>query len=115
MTMDQEIEAIFDVPAIETWRTIEPLKYSFRLKNIPTNITVSLSIPRGGRRGFNFRLSHAIHTPTQMGPYHPGIPWGDDLPSAVHQAVMAITSYYDDAVKEGHAPTAEWLVFNRFG
>lgn len=116
MTTNQEIEAMFNgLAAVEKWREQGPLKYWFRLKGIPIDIALALSIKGKGLTSFHFRLSHVIHTPTQIGPYYPGITWDDNLAYAVHRAVTAITAYYDDAVRKGHTPMAEWLVFNRFG
>ena len=85
--------------------------YSFWLRGIPTEIRVTLSV-NGVRGGFNFYTSHAIKTPSQIGPYRPGNAWGDDIPYALHRAVASITDYYDEAIKAGLAPDPEWLVPN---
>lgn len=85
--------------------------YSFWLKGLPTEIEVVLSI-NGERGGFNFQTSHVIHTPKQAGPYHPSRPWGDDAAYALHQAVTSITQYYEEAIKAGLKPNAEWLIAN---
>ena len=84
--------------------------YSFWLKGIPIEVSVVLSI-NPVRGGYNFNLSHFIKTPSQAGPYRPGRPWGDDEAYALHLAVTAITQYYNQAVKEGHSPSEEWLRF----
>jgi hypothetical protein len=60
--------------------------------------------------GTHFRVSHAIHTPVQAGPYRTSRPWGDDPPYALSQAVSGLTMYYRQAIKEGHQPTDGWLV-----
>lgn len=83
--------------------------YSFWLKGIQTEIRVVISV-NPARGGFNFRLSHYIHTPTQLDPYHPSRPWGDSQAYALHQAVAAITEYYREAVEKGHQPSDEWLI-----
>ena len=57
-----------------------------------------------------FFVSHAIHTPLQMGPYRTSLPFGDDPPYALHQAVTGLTMYYRQAVDAGHQPSEEWLV-----
>jgi hypothetical protein len=83
--------------------------YSFWLKGIPTEITVSLTA-NPARGGFNFRLSHHIHTPCQGGPYQPGRPWGDDEGYTLRRAVTAITEYYSEASRAGWQPSPTWLV-----
>ncbi|MBS2781221.1 hypothetical protein [Aeromonas salmonicida] len=107
------IEAALEDEAIEcTEKTDEG--YSFWLKGIPTEIRVVLST-NPTRGGYNFHLSHFIHTPKQIGPYRPSRPWGDDEAYALHLAVTSITQYYRDAVKVGVAPNADWLVENEPG
>lgn len=85
--------------------------YSFWLKGIPVEIQVVLSV-NPERGGFNFHLSHSIHTPKQIGPYHPSRPWGDDQAYALHLAVTAVTQYYKEAISAGIAPSAKWLIPN---
>lgn len=104
------IETALEDDAIE--RTVETNSgYSFWLKGIPTEIRVVLSVnPVHG--GFNFHLSHHIHTPKQLGPYCPSRPWGDDQAYALRLAVTAITQYYREAVSSGIKPRADWLIPN---
>lgn len=83
--------------------------YSIWLEGIPIEISISLSV-NPAKGGFNFHLSHHIHTPSQIGPYNPSRPWGDDEAYALHLAVTAITRYYNQAIKEGHKPSDSWLV-----
>jgi hypothetical protein len=59
-----------------------------------------------------FNLSHAIHTPTQAGPYQTSAPFGDYWAHALHLAVDGLTSYYRQAVGAGHLPHEGWLVKN---
>lgn len=107
------IDAALQDEAIErTEKTDEG--YSFWLKGIPIEIRVVLSI-NPARGGYNFHLSHFIHTPKQIGPYLPSRPWGDDEAYALRLAVTAITQYYSDAVKAGIAPCSEWLIANESG
>lgn len=88
--------------------------YSFWLIGIPTEIQVVLSI-NPARGGYNFHLSHFIHTPKQIGPYRPSRPWGDDEAYALRLAITAITQHYKDAVNAGLAPSKSWLVKNESG
>ena len=88
--------------------------YSFWLKGIPTEISILLSI-NPDRGGYNFHLSHFIHTPRQIGEYRPSRPWGDDEAYALRLAVTAITQYYRDAVNAGMTPSSGWLIENKHG
>lgn len=85
--------------------------YSFWLKGIPQEIRVVLTV-NAVEGGFNFRTSHAIHTPDQLGPYKPSHPWGDDEAYALHRAITSITGHYAIAVRGGLAPDPAWLVPN---
>ena len=55
-------------------------------------------------------VTHAIHTPTQLGPYRPGRPYWDDPEEALSQTISSFTDYYDQAVSAGHEPKESWLV-----
>lgn len=102
-------EALVDEAIERTEKTNEG--YSFWLKNIPTEISIVLSVnPVAG--GFNFQLSHSIHTPIQIMAYHPSRPWGDDEAYALHLAVCTITDYYKQAINKGHIPSETWLIAN---
>lgn len=105
------IDAALEDEAIEkTKKTNEG--YSFWLKGIPTEIRVVLSInPVFG--GYNFQLSHFIHTPKQIGPYRPSRPCGDDDAYALHMAITTITQHYREAVNAGLSPNSAWLIPNQ--
>ena len=57
-----------------------------------------------------FRLSHVIKTPMLAGPYRTSLPFGDDPGYALHKAIAGLTSYYRQAIEEGHDPCEDWLV-----
>ncbi len=57
-----------------------------------------------------FRVSHAIHTPSQAGPYRTSTPHGGYPAYALHKAVSGLPLYYKNAVKDGHVPSESWLV-----
>ena len=83
--------------------------YEFRLGDLETVVTIQVTrLPASDEAVYH--RSHAIHTPTQAGPYHQSRPYWDDVPYALHQAVSSITQYYRDAVKAGHRPQESWLV-----
>lgn len=105
-------EDAFRRDAIQQWRKITPTTFAFQLKGIPTNIRIALTPSRGSRGGFDFRLSHIIHTPAQIGPYRPSNPWGDDLLYALNRAITSVTMYYDTAIERGFSPSPDWLVPN---
>lgn len=87
--------------------------YSFWLKGVPTEIRIVLLV-NPLRGGFNFHVSHSIHTPKQLGPYHPSTAWGDYEAYALHQAVTSITQHYSEAVAGGLEPSPDWLIENPF-
>lgn len=104
------IETALDDEAIERTEKTDR-GYSFWLKKVSTEIQVVLSI-NPLRGGYNFYISHFIHTPKQIGPYHPSRPWGDDAAYALHLAVTTITQYYREAIKFSEAPSSECLIVN---
>ena len=64
------------------------------------------------RNDTEFRLSHAIKTPLQFGPYRTSCPIGGDPAYALNLAVMGLINYYREAVDDGHTPSEDWLVEN---
>ena len=60
-----------------------------------------------------FYRSHAIKTPTQLGPYLPSRTFEDTPEAALCTAVSSITDYFRRAVDAGHVPAEEWLVPTR--
>jgi hypothetical protein len=61
-----------------------------------------------------YELSHAIHTPTQIGPYHQSRLFWDYPAYALHEAITSITMHYNIATKNGYASEEGWLVANEF-
>ena len=112
--MFEEIESTLRIDkSLSHWETCVD-GWTFKLKDIETEILIRLYInPVHG--GYNFSLSHFIHTPTQATPYVPSRPWGDNLDYAFQQGLLAITSYYREAVEQGYSPSTAWLKPNKFG
>ncbi|WP_025591059.1 hypothetical protein [Agrobacterium tumefaciens] len=97
----------FEDEAIEVVEFL-PMSVGFRLRGIPTVITIRLEpIADGYTR---FHRSHAIHTPSQIGPYRPSRDFDDEAAYAMNRAIKSIVDYYLEAVRAGHTPRAEWLV-----
>lgn len=84
-------------------------EYRFCVGDLETEITVRL-FERIDGDGYDFEISHAIHTPTQGSPYRTSRAWGDTADYALSQAVTGITMHYEIAVKAGHTPEEAWLV-----
>ncbi len=103
------IEGVFEDEAIENYIRTSSNKFSFWLKGLPTKITVLLT-PQLNTHGYDYHLSHFIKTPEQMSYYRPSNRAGDYFEYALHQAVTAITMYYQAAVDAGHTPQEAWLV-----
>lgn len=108
--MSFKIEDVFNDEAISEHGNYDENTYWFSLKDIPTKITITLS--KSKQSGYNFKLSHYIKTPKQIGAYHPSNPWGDDEAYALHRAIQTIALEYNIAVKNGHKPSIEWLVLS---
>lgn len=100
-------EAVFDDEAIFKYQS-KGSEYTFWLKGISTPVK-ALLIPTL-RGNVDFRLSHYIKTPEQMGVYRPSLQSGDYYHYALERAVSSITQYYQIAVNKGHEPNDSWLV-----
>ena len=59
-----------------------------------------------------FEQSHHIRTPVQDASQVVGLAKHDAAHVALSSAVRSITTYYEDAVDQGHAPRADWFVRN---
>lgn len=79
---------------------------------IPIKVKVWKSSRSYGGDQFTYTVSHYIHTPTQIGPYVPGAPFSDRADRIARKAIRSIVSYYDEAIKTGHTPSAKWFVPN---
>lgn len=101
------LERLFEDPALKIIE-MYPMRSHFRLARISTVVKIELEhIGNGYTR---FHRSHAIHTPTQIGPYRPSRDFDDDPAYAMHRAIHSIVDYYRQAVREGHEPEPKWLV-----
>lgn len=83
--------------------------YSIRVGSLQTMVHIDLGRLLTSNH-VKFQVSHAIHTPTQAGPYRSSRFIEDDAAYALHRAIDGLTSYYRDAVKAGHEPQESWLV-----
>ena len=65
-----------------------------------------------GDQRFFFEQSHFIRTPAQADPEsrHPML--HDQPHVALQHGIDTITSFYDDAVAQGHEPSLAWFVAN---
>lgn len=101
------IERLFQDPALEVVE-MHPMRARFRLAGIDTVVQIDLEDMGNGYT--RFHRSHAIHTPTQIGPYWPSRDFDDDPAYAMHRAIDSVMDYYREAVREGHEPESSWLV-----
>jgi hypothetical protein len=100
------------VKAFEDESIIEPRQfvseYTFRLRELSrTKIAIRIYREPDGR--FYFEQSHYIHTPLQASAYTTSIQWTDSEEGALRSAIDTITSYYRQAIEEGHKPSPDWL------
>lgn len=61
---------------------------------------------------FYFVQSHHVRTPSFEGPFNSTHLTHATPHLALSTAVDSITTYYEDAVKDGHEPSAEWFIPN---
>ena len=80
-----------------------------RIGSLETPVTIELGRFMNSERT-KFTLSHVIKPPLQAGPYRTSLPFGDDPGYALHRAIDGLTSWYKQAVKDGHEPSEDWLV-----
>jgi hypothetical protein len=85
--------------------------FEVRLGELETLITIDLGRFMDSDKT-KFRVSHAIKTPLQAGPYRTSTPVDDYPAYALRRAITGLTDYYRDAVKKGHKPSEQWLVEN---
>ena len=90
-------------------RNDEMDEFVVRIGSLETPVTIELGRFMKSERT-KFRLSHAIKTPLQAGPYRTSLPFGDDPGYALHRAIDGLASWYEKAVEEGHEPSEDWLV-----
>ncbi|MER8372341.1 hypothetical protein [Mesorhizobium sp. M1406] len=105
------VESLFDDTALGIIE-MHPMRARFRLGGIDT--VVQIDLVQIGNGNVQFRRSHAIHTPTQAGPYWPGRDFDDDPAYAMHRAIESIVDYYRQAIGEGYRPDPKWLVKSRY-
>ncbi len=83
--------------------------YEFTVGTLDTVVTVMISrLP--GSEECRYERSHDIKTPRMIAPYRQSRGYWDDAAYALHQAIISITSYYEEAVKAGDQPVESRLV-----
>lgn len=105
------VAKIFNDPDVEII-DLQPMQSRFRLAGIDTVVEINLEETEQGYT--RFHRSHAIHTPSQLGPYWPSRDYDDDPAYAMSRAIDSIIDYYHQAVQEGHEPESNWLVKSRY-
>lgn len=65
-----------------------------------------------GDRRFFFEQSHFVRTPAREGVITEPHLLHDQPHKALQRGVESITTFYDDAVAEGHVPSLAWFVEN---
>ena len=77
-------------------------------------ITIRIDKRRTTRGKYEYKVSHAIRTPEQLGPYLSSIPFGDTPQEALAKAIDDLTIFYSLGVQAGHEPAEDWLVRRPF-
>ena len=83
--------------------------FEVQIGDLDTHVTIELGRFMTSDKT-KFWVSHAIKTPSQATPYRTSIPFYDSPAEALHRAIDGLTSFYREAVDEGHEPKEEWLV-----
>ncbi len=86
-------------------------EYQFELHAIPVAITLRL-YKRVSEGDVEVRQSHFIRTPLQSEALVPEKSWYPNVAAALQEAINSFTVCYNEAIQEGCAPDASWLVAN---
>ena len=104
------IDEILANPLIEvTDRHDEIGSFGIKIRGLETHVSIELGRYRS-EETTKYRLSHAIHTPMQAGPYWTSNPTDANWEWALHRAIDNLLSFYKKAVDEGYTPAEKWLV-----
>jgi len=83
--------------------------YALRFGELETVVSIQLGRSRTTERT-HYKISHAIHTPVQIGPYKTSLAFSDYWAAALDKAVTGITVHFREAVEAGYDPKESWLV-----
>lgn len=87
-------------------------EYSFYLPDI-LEVEIKIKLYRYiDREDICFETNYFIQTPTQIGPYVTSHNFAPTEEIALEMAIKTITSYYKNALAEGHTPKKGWLIKN---
>ena len=79
-------------------------EYSFSLHDIP-EVEIKIKLYKYiDREDICFKTNYFIQTPSQIGPYITSHNFAATEESALEMAIKTITSYYNNAIAEGHIP-----------
>ena len=107
MTWDFDRALGDDLITVET-RYDDMGTFEIRLGELETIISIELGRFMTSDKT-KFIVSHAIKTPVQFDAYRTSTTFADDPGHALARAISGLTSYYRDAVKQGHKPVEAWL------
>ena len=87
-------------------------EYSFYLPDI-ADISIKIKLYRYlDRNDICFDTNYFIQTPTQIGPYITSNNFASTEEIALESGIKTITSYYQNALAEGHKPEKSWFIKN---
>ena len=109
-TFAEVLEADFVTPVSSD---VASRTFRIRVGALATVITIKIGKRRGPHGRYEYKASHAIRTPEQMGPYLSSIPYGDTPEEALAKAIDDLTIFYSVGVRAGHEPAESWLVRRR--
>ena len=110
MISDHELFAMRHPRIVEFHKFFSEYHIFFEAASERFKVSIRVFETHDGR--FFFEQSHYMKTPLQES-LHAGLHDSHDLPhAALSQAVESITTYYDEAIGQGHEPSATWFLRN---
>ena len=112
MTRDEflEMDRVLDDPLIHIInKDHDTGYYEFTIGELETPLFLKSGRYLTSEHTF-WEQSHAIHTPTQAGPYWTSNPSSGSPALALSRAIDGLLSYYKEAESQGHRPSEDWLV-----
>ena len=110
MMSDQERHAVRHPRIVEFHKFYS--EYHVYFETGADRFKVMFRVYETGDARFFFEQSHFISTPLQADSHVPSRETDAHPHLSLQRGVESITTFYDDAVGQGHTPSAQWFVRN---
>lgn len=87
-------------------------EYKFFLEGIPVEIGIKVYQNITEFDGYSFSQSHYLKTPLQGMAYRTNANQGGSEEECLRLALNTFLTFYNDAVRNDHAPSGDWLELN---